>query len=103
MPTIHLSAHHKSGKRFLAVGQDDTQAKQALYASVARADVDRSFIVANEYYHLMKHLREFEETVKEKCVLLTQDSEEWSLRRVRFENQTIYELDDLPGVKTFQL
>ena len=103
MPTIHLSAHHSSGKRLLAVGQDDRNAKVALFACVARADIKRSFTITSEYFALMRHLKKYEKMVGEPAIVITQDSEEWSLRREVFQNETIYELDDWLGVKTFQL
>ena len=51
----------------------------------------------------MKHLREFEEMVGEKAFLITQDGKEWSLRRELCQDQCLYELDDMQGVKTYQL
>jgi hypothetical protein len=103
MPTIHLSAHHKSGKRFLAVGQTDESAKIAIYASVGRSNIPKNFEFPHEYAKLMKHLREFEEMVGEKAFLITQDGKEWSLRRELCQDQCLYELDDMQGVKTYQL
>lgn len=99
MSTIHLTAHHKSGKRFLAVGQDDQQARTALYTCVARGDTPRSFEIAHEVHMLYKHLREFEAEIDSKCFYITQDGHDWSLRRFVSHEEVLYELDNIEGVQ----
>jgi hypothetical protein len=103
MPTIHLSAHHITGKRFLAVGENDQQARLGLYTSVASGDIPNSFTISHEVYCLMKNLAQFESIAGSEATVIEQAGEEWFLRREVAWDGRVYKVDDLPGVKTYQL